>query len=51
MAAVSGCALRGSTLPKSFDEGGELCYLRHVNGNLNLLLSSALLLRRAAVGL
>jgi hypothetical protein len=30
---------------------GGLCYIGAVNGNLNLLLSSALLLRRAAVGL
>jgi hypothetical protein len=30
---------------------GGLCYIGVVNGKLNLLLSSALLLRRAAVGL
>ncbi len=30
---------------------GRAGYINRVNGNLNLLLSSALLLRRAAVGL
>jgi hypothetical protein len=30
---------------------GRVCYIGDVNGKLSLLLSSALLLRRAAVGL
>ncbi len=36
---------------KQFDPFWWFCYIQRVNGNLNLLLSSALLLCRAAVGL
>jgi hypothetical protein len=36
---------------KQFDPSWRVCYIAAVNGNLNLLLSSALLLSRAAVGL
>jgi hypothetical protein len=36
---------------KQFDPFWRFCYIQGVNGNLNLLLSSALLLCRAAVGL
>ena len=36
---------------KQFDLAWRLGYIAAVNGNLNLLLSSALLLSRAAVGL
>jgi thiosulfate reductase cytochrome b subunit len=36
---------------KQFDAARRVYYIGAVNGNLNLLLSSALLLSRAAVGL
>jgi hypothetical protein len=36
---------------KQFDPSWQVGYIGTVNGNLNLLLSSALLLSRAAVGL
>jgi hypothetical protein len=36
---------------KGLDQSGLGHYVRGVNGKLNLLLGSALLLRRAAVGL
>jgi hypothetical protein len=36
---------------KQFDWFWRFCYIQGVNGNLNLLLLSALLLCRAAVGL
>jgi hypothetical protein len=36
---------------KQFDPSSGVGYIRAVNGNLNLLLSNALLLSRAAVGL
>jgi hypothetical protein len=47
------CAGNDSVTPgkKPFDPCWQGGYLGTVNGNLNLLLSSALLLSRAAVGL
>jgi hypothetical protein len=42
--------LQQKAAKKQFDPFWECCYIQRVNGNLNLLLSSALLCR-AAVGL
>jgi hypothetical protein len=48
---VPKCARQSLATQKAFDSAYGFGYVRGVNGNLNLLLSSALLLRRAAVGL